>query len=145
LGGNIAAELLVAELLVGLAIGRENVGSICFKAPVDLTDIDLEDLLGGLVILENRSATVHPTSMNKPPVGKGLNVPALISLEHSWPRKGWRRSQREVETGEQVTRHIERLKNVGGTRFESYSEEDGDGSAIPAKTLLNRNPKVTSA
>ncbi|KAH8662725.1 nucleoporin autopeptidase-domain-containing protein [Ilyonectria robusta] len=113
--------------LAGLTIGRDNVGLIRFKVPVDLTNIDLEGLLGGLVILETRSATVYPDSVgNKPPIGKGLNVPALISLEHSWPRRWMRgRGQPEVETGPQLTSHIERLKNVEGTRFESYSEEDG--------------------
>ncbi|EGU82280.1 hypothetical protein FOXB_07214, partial [Fusarium oxysporum f. sp. conglutinans Fo5176] len=71
-----------------LTIGWENVGVIRFKHPVDFTGIDLESLLGGLVILESRSATVYPDSFGlKPPPGEGLNVPASISLESSWPRK----------------------------------------------------------
>ncbi|KAF5253964.1 hypothetical protein FOXYS1_14453 [Fusarium oxysporum] len=69
-----------------LTIGRENVGVIRFKHPVDFTGIDLESLLGGLVILESRSATVYPDSFGlKPPPGEGLNVPASISLETPQP------------------------------------------------------------
>jgi nuclear pore complex protein Nup98-Nup96 len=113
--------------VIGLTIGRENVGIIRFKAPVDLTVIDIESLLGGLVILESRSATVYPDSVGlKPPIGEGLNVPASISLEHSWPRRMTKgRSPSEAETKRQVASHIERLKSVEGTTFESYSEENG--------------------
>ncbi|KAI7761937.1 hypothetical protein LZL87_004244 [Fusarium oxysporum] len=110
-----------------LTIGRENVGVIHFKHPVDFTGIDLESLLGGLVILESRSATVYPDSFGlKPPPGEGFNVPALISLENSWPRKKTNgKGLSEEEAKRQVVSHIERLKSVEGTRFESYSEEDG--------------------
>ncbi|KAG7405105.1 Nucleoporin NUP145 [Fusarium oxysporum f. sp. rapae] len=110
-----------------LTIGRENVGVIHFKHPVDFAGIDLESLLGGLVILESRSATVYPDSFGlKPPPGEGFNVPALISLENSWPRKKTNgKGLSEEEAKRQVVSHIERLKSVEGTRFESYSEEDG--------------------
>ncbi|KNB06688.1 hypothetical protein FOXG_07361 [Fusarium oxysporum f. sp. lycopersici 4287] len=110
-----------------LTIGRENVGVIRFKNPVDFTGIDLESLLGGLVILESRSATVYPDSFGlKPPPGEGFNVPASISLENSWPRKKTKgKNLSEEEVKRQVASHIERLKSVEGTRFESYNEEDG--------------------
>ncbi|RKK99690.1 hypothetical protein BFJ68_g13095 [Fusarium oxysporum] len=110
-----------------LTIGRENVGVIRFKHPVDFTGIDLESLLGGLVILESRSATVYPDSFGlKPPPGEGLNVPASISLESSWPRKKTKGEDlSEVEARRLVASHIERLKSVTRTSFESYSEEVG--------------------
>ncbi|KAL5590186.1 hypothetical protein FOBRF1_013743 [Fusarium oxysporum] len=110
-----------------LTIGRENVGVIRFKHPVDFTGIDLESLLGGLVILESQSATVYPDSFGlKPPPGEGLNVPASISLESSWPRKKTKGEDlSDDEARRQVASHIERLKSVAGTSFESYSEEDG--------------------
>ncbi|KAM0080498.1 hypothetical protein ACKRZS_007343 [Fusarium odoratissimum] len=110
-----------------LTIGRENVGVIRFKHPVDFTGIDLESLLGGLVILESQSATVYPDSFGlRPPPGEGLNVPASISLESSWPRKKTKGEDlSDDEARRQVASHIERLKSVAGTSFESYSEEDG--------------------
>ncbi|KAK4242790.1 hypothetical protein C8A03DRAFT_11085 [Achaetomium macrosporum] len=101
-------------------VGRENVGSVTFKVPVDLSNINLDEILDGIVVLEPRSATVYPIAAKKPPVGKGLNVPAVISLEHSYPRGGL------AATGRRLERHIERLKTaIPDTTFESYDKETG--------------------
>ena len=107
------------EKVSGFIVGREHVGSVAFKVPVDLSGIDLNDLFGTIVILEIRSATVYPVQAKKPPVGKGLNVPSLISLEHSWPRGGKTRSEAKLR------RHIERLKSMEGTEFVSFDPETG--------------------
>ncbi|EXL65656.1 hypothetical protein FOPG_18123 [Fusarium oxysporum f. sp. conglutinans race 2 54008] len=75
-----------------LTIGRENVGVIRFKHPVDFTGIDLESLLGGLVILESRSATVYPDSFGlKPPLVKAL----MFLLQFPWKIRGLERRQKE--------------------------------------------------
>ncbi|KAL2149362.1 hypothetical protein VTH82DRAFT_8710 [Thermothelomyces myriococcoides] len=101
-------------------VGRENVGSVTFKVPVDLSNINLDEIFDGIVILVPRSATVYPVAAKKPPVGKGLNVPAVISLEHSYPRGGL------STTGRRLERHIERLKTaIPDTKFESYDKETG--------------------
>lgn len=101
-------------------VGRENIGYVRFKVPVDLTTVDVENIFGNIVILEPRSATVYPNSAKKPPVGKGLNVPALINLENSWPRA----SRKGKPTT--VTKHIERLKRVPDTKLENYNAETGE-------------------
>lgn len=105
-------------------IGRENVGSIRFKYPVDVTAIEPEELFGGIIQLEPRSATVYPNSARKPPVGKGLNVPAQISLEQSWPRS---RGEKRLSTDEdrRVKKHIDRLQRIENTTFESYNKDTG--------------------
>ncbi|KAJ0138668.1 Uncharacterized protein HZ326_18364 [Fusarium oxysporum f. sp. albedinis] len=123
----LAMDKYQRKRVTDLTIGRENVGVIRFKHPVDFTGIDLESLLGGLVILESRSATVYPDSFGlKPPPGEGLNVPASISLESSWTRKKTKgEGLSEDEARRQVASHIERLKSVAGTSFQSYSKEDG--------------------
>jgi nuclear pore complex protein Nup98-Nup96 len=101
-------------------VGRENVGSVTFKVPVDLSNINLDDIFEGIVVLVPRSATVYPIAAKKPPVGKGLNVPAVISLENSYPRGG------PATTGRRLERHIERLKTaIADTTFESYDKETG--------------------
>ncbi|KAK4158359.1 hypothetical protein C8A00DRAFT_28640 [Chaetomidium leptoderma] len=101
-------------------VGRENVGSVTFRVPVDLSNINLDELFDGIVVLVPRSATVYPVAAKKPPVGKGLNVPAIISLEHSFPRGGL------ATTGRRLERHIERLKTaIPDTTFESYDKETG--------------------
>ncbi|KAK4230111.1 hypothetical protein QBC38DRAFT_517422 [Podospora fimiseda] len=101
-------------------IGRANVGSVQFKVPVDLNNINLDEIFDNIVVLVPRSATVYPVAAKKPPVGKGLNVPALISLEQSWPRGG-----KDV-TGRRLEKHIEKLKtSIPDTTFESYDKETG--------------------
>ncbi|KAL2015755.1 hypothetical protein VTK56DRAFT_4865 [Thermocarpiscus australiensis] len=100
-------------------VGRENVGSITFKVPVDLSSINLDEIFDNIVVLIPRSATVYPTAAKKPPVGKGLNVPAVIALEHSYPRGGL------GVTGRRLERHIEKLKMIPDTKFEDYDKETG--------------------
>ncbi|KOS17415.1 Nucleoporin nup189 [Escovopsis weberi] len=104
-------------------VGRENVGSISFKIPVDISSIDLDDMCGGIIQLEPRSATVYPVSAKKPPVGKGLNVPARIALEQSWPRGN--RDKRIATDPKRLNKHIERLKRIMDTTFESYDADTG--------------------
>lgn len=107
----------------GFTVGRDNVGDIKFKVPVDLGIIDLDDICGNIIQLEPRSATVYPVAAKKPPMGKGLNVPARISLEQSWPRGG--RDKRVTSDPKRFNKHIERLKRIPDTTFESYDQETG--------------------
>ena len=105
---------------VDLTVGRENVGSIHFLVPVDLNTVEFENLFDNIVVLEPRSATVYPVAAKKPIVGKGLNVPAEISLEHSYPRGGF------ATTGRKLSRHVERLKTaIPDTTFIGYDVDTG--------------------
>lgn len=104
-------------------VGRDNVGSIEFKVPVDLSSIDLDEICGGIIQLEPRSATVYPVAAKKPPVGKGLNVPARITLEQSWPRGA--RDRRAPTDQKRFNKHVERLKRIPDTTFESYDKDTG--------------------
>ncbi|KAI0120451.1 nuclear protein 96-domain-containing protein [Hypoxylon sp. NC0597] len=101
-------------------VGRENVGYVKFKVPIDLTTIDIDKIFDEIVILEPRSATVYPNPAKKPPIGKGLNVPALINLENSWPRSS--KKGKPIS----INKHIERLKRVEDTKFENYNPETGE-------------------
>ncbi|PHH66562.1 hypothetical protein CDD81_7037 [Ophiocordyceps australis] len=107
----------------GFVIGRDNVGRIEFKVPVDLSGINIEEINGSLVQLEPRSATVYPVQAKKPPVGKGLNVPSRIVLEHSWPRGG--RHKGTTSEVNRIHKHIERLKRIPDTQFEDYDKDTG--------------------
>lgn len=104
-------------------VGRDNVGFVKFKIPVDISTIELDDLCGGIIQLEPRSATVYPVQAKKPPVGKGLNVPAQICLEQSWPRGG--RDKRIASDPKRFNKHVERLKRIPDTTFESYDKDTG--------------------
>ncbi|KAK1832502.1 hypothetical protein QBC39DRAFT_329978 [Podospora conica] len=105
--------------VANFVVGRENVGSVAFKVPVDLTGINLDELFDVIVVLEPRSATVYPNAAKKPPVGKGLNVPALISLEQSYPRQG------PILSGRKLDRHVQKLMSQKDTTFENYDPETG--------------------
>lgn len=108
------------QKVTDFTVGREHIGSVKFKVPVDLTSIDLDSICDGIVVLTPRSATVYPHSVKKPPVGKGLNVPALINLENAWPRAS--------RTGKptSINKHVERLKKIPDTKFEQYNESTGE-------------------
>lgn len=106
-------------------VGRKNVGQVQFKTPVDLTNIDLDEIPGGIVVLETRSCTVYPVAAKKPPVGKGLNVPSEISLEHSWPRGRDKRTPIPEKSGRAFNKHVERLKKIPDTKFIDYNAETG--------------------
>lgn len=115
-----AMNRMQRQAVSGFTVGRQNVGSVSFKVPVDLNNIPLDDIFDNIVVLVPRSATVYPVAAKKPPVGKGLNVPALISLEQSWPRGG-----PEV-TGRRLEKHVEKLKTaIPDTTFESYDKDLG--------------------
>ncbi|KAJ8129186.1 hypothetical protein O1611_g4446 [Lasiodiplodia mahajangana] len=108
------------QKVTDFTVGREHIGYVRFKVPVDLTSIDLDSIYDGIVVLTPRSATVYPNPALKPPVGKGLNVPALINLENAWPRAS--------RTGKptSITKHVERLKKIPDTQFQKYNEETGE-------------------
>ena len=104
-------------------VGRENVGQVEFKVPVDLGNINLDEIIGNIVLLTPRSATVYPESAKKPPMGKGLNVPARISLEQSWSRNS---RDRSIATDpRRITKHVDRLKSMPDTTFEDYDHATG--------------------
>lgn len=113
------------QKVVDFTVGREHVGSVSFKVPVDLSNIDLDHIFDNIVILEPRSATVYPVAAKKPPMGKGLNVPAQISLEQSWPRARDKRTRVQDTTGARFAKHIERLKKIENTTFIDYDPESG--------------------
>ncbi|KAK4217253.1 hypothetical protein QBC37DRAFT_57597 [Rhypophila decipiens] len=115
----IRAMNRVQRSKVNLTVGREKVGSVEFKVPVDLNNVDFEHILDEIVVLTPRSATVYPVTAKKPVVGKGLNVPARIALENSYPRQGSNVSESRLR------RHIEKLKSIPDTTFEEYQKDTG--------------------
>lgn len=119
----LAMNRMQRQRIDGFTVGRENVGYITFKVPVDISGIEIEELCGTIIQLEPRSATVYPVQAKKPPVGKGLNVPARISLEQSWPRGG--RDKRVTSDPKRFNKHIDRLKRIPDTTFDSYDKETG--------------------
>lgn len=113
------------QQVADLTVGRDNVGQVRFLTPVDLTNINVDDIPGRIVVLETRSCTVYPENMKKPPMGKGLNVPSEISLQQSWPRHVDKKTGLPVKSGRALEKHISKLKNIPDSNFISYDPETG--------------------
>ncbi|OCL13785.1 hypothetical protein AOQ84DRAFT_224189, partial [Glonium stellatum] len=111
----------------GFIVGREGVGKIEFQPDVDLSNIPLDRIMDGIVSLTVRSATAYgsDTPVPKPPRGKGLNVPSIITLENSWPRSRAGRLPVHEKRGFRFDKHVERLKRVTDTEFIAYEPSTG--------------------
>ncbi|KAK0707412.1 nuclear protein 96-domain-containing protein [Lasiosphaeris hirsuta] len=94
------------EKVPNFTVGREKVGSVSFKVPVDLSTINVDELCDNIVVLIPRSATVYPNPGTKPPL-------------HSYPRGGLRTS------GSRLAKHISKLESMQDTTFLSYEKETG--------------------
>lgn len=105
-------------------VGRENIGKIEFDK-VDLTQVDVDKIIPEIIKLEMRSATVYVNHANKPPVGKGLNVPAKVTLDNSWPRSSRGGEALLDRKGPKIDKHISRLRKVQDTEFVEYKPENG--------------------
>lgn len=111
--------------VVGFTVGRKKCGQVTFDEPVDLTTIDLDQIFGGIVEITVRSITVYPDDAQKPPLGKGLNVPSTLRIENSWPRARDKKSPFPITSGPLFEKHIDRLKKVHNTEFIAYEKDTG--------------------
>ena len=70
----------VCHVDAGLTIGRYGYGSVFWRGPFELKEV--EDL-DKAVHFRNKEIVVYPDESKKPPIGEELNRPAEISLEVS--------------------------------------------------------------
>jgi nuclear pore complex protein Nup98-Nup96 len=106
--------------------GRKGYGEVSFLEPVDLTGVpSLNDFLGTVIIVESQELIVYPEDdkINKPERGKGLNVPANISLEDCFPRDKVTRKAIVDPSDARFLRQVKRMKAVPETEFISFTED----------------------
>ena len=106
-------------------VGRQFCGRVIFDQPVDLTTVDLDKILGTIVVINVRSIAVYPDGVVKPPVGKGLNVPSTLKIENSWPRGRDKKSPSPFTSGPLFEKHVDRLRKVNNTEFVAYEKVTG--------------------
>ncbi|EGW35690.1 uncharacterized protein SPAPADRAFT_53861 [Spathaspora passalidarum NRRL Y-27907] len=100
-------------------IGRIGYGQITYSRPVDLSTIMLDakdhghsldkELFDNVIQITKRHILAYKNYPAKPPIGQGLNVPAMITLEGMVPTKG-----------RSLAEHIAFLKNQVGQEFITY-------------------------
>ncbi|KAI8640494.1 nucleoporin autopeptidase-domain-containing protein [Parasitella parasitica] len=65
-----------------LVVGRRGYGEVRYEQPVDLSDVNLEDIMGNIVVIEEKTVVVYPDQDSKPPEGVQLNLPATVKIEN---------------------------------------------------------------
>lgn len=111
--------------VTNLTVGRRGYGQVRFEPAVDLTNIPPEDIMDGIVVFQSRVCTVYPEHLPKPPPGKGLNVPSIISLEDCFPQyKDTRGPVKDPEHPRYIA-HLNRLKSIKDTEFVDYLATEG--------------------
>jgi nuclear pore complex protein Nup98-Nup96 len=94
----------------------------------DLTSLSsLRDIPGGIVKFAPREVQLYPAG-DSPPHGEGLNVPAVISLEASWPKDRSTQTAERTTDPEKLSKHVQQLKKrcgkLGAT-FIDFDQETG--------------------
>ena len=117
--------LLQLRKVSGLTIGHRDYGKIEFLEPVDLSNVSLPALCGQLVVFEPKTCSVCPSSSSAPAEGEGLNVRARISTFGCFPVDKSTRKPIKDPNHPIIKRHINRLKAISGTRFDSYDPQTG--------------------
>lgn len=109
-------------------VGRVGYGEICWLEPVDLTGLpSLRELLDHVVIIKDKEVMVYPDEYDdeKPEVGQGLNVPAVISLKNCWPLDRATREPLKDPNHQRVKQHIRKLEKKEDTEFVDYEASTG--------------------
>lgn len=106
-------------------VGRRGFGEVTWLEPVDLTGLDLNELLGAVVVFSRMELTVYADdyAASKPEQGEGLNQPARITLENCWPEDKATKQPDTNPSGPAHDRFLQRVKNVRGTEFIGYTDD----------------------
>lgn len=108
-------------------VGRNGCGQVVFSK-VNLHEVNPQDILGKIVKIQVRTATVYGDEnvAKKPPRGQGLNVPSVITLGNSWPRSAAGILPVHEKKGTRYEKHIKRLQRVTDTTFVGYNAQTGE-------------------
>ncbi len=104
--------------------GRRGYGEVTFQDPVDLTGLDLQDLLGTVIVFSDMELAVYPDDYhNKPERGQDLNVPAQITLENCFSKDKATKQPITDQSDPRHARFLKRVKTIPDTDFVSYTDD----------------------
>lgn len=103
-------------------VGRNGMGSIKWLEPVDIRGAHLDDLIN----LAKGIVEVYPDASVKPPVGHGLNKPAMVTMLKVFKiDKETGKPTKDPEVVEKYSRKLKAKAAAQGSRFVSYDGETG--------------------
>jgi len=103
-----------------LTISRHEVGTITFHGTTDCTNLDFSRI----VRLEIGEVLVYPDSSLKPPVGVGLNKPAMVTMFQCWPPNGSRLLQ-DQKSQDKYKKKIKQMTEEKHATFLDYDCNTG--------------------
>ncbi|ORY92258.1 nucleoporin autopeptidase-domain-containing protein [Syncephalastrum racemosum] len=106
-------------------VGRHGFGEIRFEGPVDLSNVELHDILGKIAVIQERSVVCYPDNDKKPPVGQGLNNRAICKLENCFATDKDTRQPVKDPNHPRAQMFSQKLKNRPGVKFIDYDSETG--------------------
>lgn len=106
------------------SIGRKGFGSVSFEGPVNLTNLNLDEI----VHFYGNEILMYSDESDKPPVGEGLNRPAEVTLHGVWPID--RTTHRKIKSPSRLSEMgymytLEDLSYKQGVDFKEYRPETG--------------------
>lgn len=107
-----------------LTIGRKNYGNVTFDGEVNVTGLNLDELVQFL----NKEIVVYPDDSVKPPFGQGLNLKATVTLDRVWPRD--KTEKKYITDPERLSKmdyesKLRRACDKHDTKFVEYRPETG--------------------
>ncbi|XP_052555226.1 nuclear pore complex protein Nup98-Nup96 isoform X3 [Tympanuchus pallidicinctus] len=111
-------------IVTDFTIGRKGYGSIFFEGEVNLTNLNLDDI----VHIRRKEVIVYPDDERKPPIGEGLNRRAEVTLDGVWPTD--KTSRGLIKSPERLAEmnyegRLESVSRKQGARFKEYRPETG--------------------
>uniref|UniRef100_A0A8C0AVJ2 Nuclear pore complex protein Nup98-Nup96 n=1 Tax=Buteo japonicus TaxID=224669 RepID=A0A8C0AVJ2_9AVES len=111
-------------IVTDFTIGRKGYGSIYFEGEVNLTNLNLDDI----VHIRRKEVIVYPDDERKPPIGEGLNRRAEVTLDGVWPTD--KTSRCLIKSPERLAEmnyegRLESVSRKQGARFKEYRPETG--------------------
>ncbi|KAH0625336.1 hypothetical protein JD844_033863 [Phrynosoma platyrhinos] len=111
-------------IVTDFTIGRKGYGSIYFEGEVNLTNLNLDEI----VHIRRKEVIVYPDDELKPPVGEGLNRRAEVTLDGVWPTDKTSRCliknpERLIEMNYEG--RLEAVSRKQGAQFKEYRPETG--------------------
>uniref|UniRef100_A0A803YGZ8 Nuclear pore complex protein Nup98-Nup96 n=1 Tax=Meleagris gallopavo TaxID=9103 RepID=A0A803YGZ8_MELGA len=111
-------------IVTDFTIGRKGYGSIFFEGEVNLTNLNLDDI----VHIRRKEVIVYPDDEKKPPIGEGLNRRAEVTLDGVWPTD--KTSRGLIKSPERLAEmnyegRLESVSRKQGARFKEYRPETG--------------------